>query len=215
MHRPKSLFGRASTKSGFGLGGPDAEPEDESLAGTDDTLEEEDLEHTGMGSLAGISIRRKSDGGGGPALPSASPASVAPSRQGEPRNIAEYWSQLRKGRRWPARTDIDSKLVGIKWRNSLIMVVGENGMPWRFETLMSDVLRGGGISLTSNEIDFNHLVMEWMLSIGRRAQEAGRPVEDTDVFPTKDGDTRYRAIAVPLGENDSQVTHILCHIVRI
>jgi hypothetical protein len=217
MNRPKSLFGRAPVKPEFGLDAAGDVPEDGPLVGDDGSvLDEEDLEHTGMGSLAGIPIRRQSDAIARPAMPSASPAGAGRAQHAEPRNISEYWSQLRRGRRWPAKSDIDTKLVGIKWKNSLIMVVGENGMPWRFEPLISDVLRGGGVSLTSNEIDFNHLVMEWMLAIGRSAQQAGKPVEDSDVFPTKDGDdVRYRAIAVPLGDDDSSVTHILCHISRV
>jgi len=75
-------------------------------------------------------------------------------------------------------------------------------------------MRGGGLSLTSNDIEFNHLVMEWMLSIGRAAQQAGGPVEDSDVFPSENGEVRYRVVAAPLGDDDSLVTHVLCHIMR-
>ena len=211
MIRPKSLFGRAPVKPEYGLGTAD-DAEDDPLPGHGESaFEEEDLEHKGMGSLAGIPIRRKGRGSAKPAMPSAGAGRPELS---EPRNISEYWSRLRKGRRWPAKSDIDTKLVGIKWKNCLIMVVGERGTPWRFEPVMAGVMRGGGLSLTSNDIEFNHLVMEWMLSIGRAAQQAGGPVEDSDVFPSENGEVRYRVVAAPLGDDDSLVTHVLCHIMR-
>ncbi|MDH3228384.1 MAG: hypothetical protein OEN55_01205 [Alphaproteobacteria bacterium] len=212
MIRPKSLFGRAPAKPEYGLGAPAGDTENDPLvADGERALEEEDLDHKGMGSLAGIPIRRDARGSAKPAM--ASTGAGRPELS-EPRNISEYWSRLRKGRRWPTRADIDTKLVGVKWKNCLIMVVGERGTPWRFEPVMSGVMRGGGLSLDGNDIDFNHLVMEWMLSIGRAAQQTGGPVEDTDVFPSDNGDVRYRAVAAPLGDDDTVVTHVLCHIMK-
>jgi hypothetical protein len=213
MIRPKSLFGRAPAKPAYGLGTePGASDEGPLSADDESALEEEDLEHKGMGSLSGIPIRRKAGGTAKPAMPATG---AGRPEQADPRNISEYWSRLRKGRRWPAKSDIDTKLVGIKWKNCLIMVVGERGTPWRFEPVMSGVMRGGGLSLSDNDIDFNHLVMEWMLSIGRAAQRTGGPVEDSDVFPSDDGEVRYRAVAAPLGDDDSVVTHVLCHIAKV
>ena len=173
---------------------------------------EDDLDLAGAGSLTGISIRRRNTGGG--AKPAVQPhASVSRPQESQPRNIVEFWSRLKKGRRWPRRGDIDTKQVGLHWPNSVLMRVGENGMPWQFESLISDVMRGGGQSYHTGEIEFgNSLVMEWILDLGRRAQRAGQPQEDADKFPTNAGDVRYRAMAVPLGENDSTVSHVLCHV---
>lgn len=216
MQRPKSLFGRTRAKPDYGPGADPEDPGYDSLNRDDKAaLAEEDLQHTGMGSLSGIPINRKNSGAARPAMVAASPAGSAHHQTTEPKNISEYWARLRKGRRWPASADIDTKLVGLTWKNSLIMVVGENGAPWRFEPLVSDVLRGGGQRLTGNEIEFNHLVMEWMLSIGRNAERLGRPVEESDIFPTEDGEVRYRVMAVPLGDDESKVTHILGHITRM
>ena len=100
----------------------------------------------------------------------------------------EFWSRLKKGRRWPARSDIDAKQIGMYWPNTVLMRVGENGLPWQFEPLVSDVMRGGGQSFHTGEIEFgNSLVMEWILGLGRRTQQAGQPQEDVDLFPTDDG----------------------------
>ncbi|UCH75968.1 MAG: hypothetical protein JSU82_09195 [Rhodospirillales bacterium] len=210
MQRPKSLFGRPPEKPAYGLGAGAGMPDEAQRADDMRGPEQEDLEHKGMGSLSGIPIHRKKRGAATPAAPSTS-AGPAPS---EPRNVSDYWSRLRKGRRWPAKSDIDTKFVSIRWRNCLIMVVGERGTPWRFEPLTPGVMRGGGLSLTDNDIDFNHLVMEWILSVGRTAQQSGSPVEDSDVFPTEQGEMRYRVVAAPLGDDDKTVTHILCQIAK-
>lgn len=212
MIRPKSLFGRPPDKPDYGLDDAVGATDEASPVDHDGAQAEEDLQHTGMGSLAGISIHRRTRGGAAPAMPAAAATAAA---HVDPRNISEYWSRLRKGRRWPAKADIDTKLVSIKWRNCLLMVVGERGTPWRFESLAPGVMRGGGLSLTDNDIDFNHLVMEWILALGRTAKEVGQPVENSDVFPGDDGEIRYRAVAVPLGDDDKSVTHVLCHIARI
>lgn len=211
MHRPKSLFGRPAAK-------PEAVPEESeegSLYGDEDAaLAGENLDHTGMGSLSGVSIRRQNQGAARPAPVTASSAGNRHETT-DPKNIAEYWARLRKGRRWPAKADIDTKLVGLAWKNSLIMVVGEGGAPWRFEPITVDIIRGDGRRLTGDDIEFNHLVMEWMLTIGRNAERSGRPVEESDLFPTEQGEIRYRVMAVPLGDDESKVTHILGHISKV
>ena len=51
--------------------------------------------------------------------------------------------------------------------------------------------------------------------MGRRSQRAGQPQEDADVFPTDGGDVRYRAMTVPLGEDDDSISHILCHVLKM
>lgn len=179
------------------------------------TEEEEDLQLEGMGSLAGVSIRRKNDTNA--AKPAVQPrATVARPEETAPRNIVEYWSRLKKGRRWPARTDIDVKQIGMYWPNSILMRVGENGLPWQFEPLTADVIRGGGQSFHTGEIEFgNSLVMEWILGMGRGAQQTGKPQEDADRFPTDSGEVRYRAMTVPLGADDDTVSHILCHVLKM
>lgn len=184
---------------------------------TDEGAEtESDLELPGTGSLTGISIRRKP--GGAMAKPAVQPTRATPgivrSEPIAPRNIAEYWARLRKGRRWPARGDIDAKQIGLYWPNTLLMRVGADGDPWRFESLISGIMRGGGQSFHNGEVEFNSMVMEWILAIGRDAERAGRPIEQIDTFPTAQGDMRYRAMAVPLGDSDAVVTHILCHVAK-
>lgn len=203
---------------------PDPEPDtfapDEEIAGPLYSEEGEesfdDLDLPDTASLTGISIRRKKNAVAKPSVQPTRPAAgIVRSEQTAPRNIAEYWERLRKGRRWPPRGDIDPKQIGLYWPNTLLMKVGVNGDPWRFESLISGIMRGGGQSFHNGEVEFNSMVMEWILSIGRSTQRAGKPVEDADSFPTAAGDIRYRAMAVPLGDNDAAVNYVLCHVAKV
>lgn len=179
--------------------------------GEEDTREE-NLDLEGMGSLTGISIRRKN--GNSVAKPAVQPRPRP--EETAPRNIVEFWSRLKKGRRWPARSDIDAKQIGMYWPNSVLMRVGENGLPWQFEPLMTDVMRGGGRGFHTGEIEFgNSLVMEWILNLGRGTHRTGQPQEDADIFPTDNGDVRYRAMTVPLGDDDDIISHVLCHVLKM
>jgi len=195
------------------------EPEDDfadALYGEEGEGALEDLDLPDTASLTGISIRRKKDAVAKPSVqPTRPTAGIVRSEQTAPRNIAEYWERLRKGRRWPQRGDVDAKQIGLHWPNTLLMKVGLNGDPWRFESLISGIMRGGGQSFHNGEIEFNSMVMEWILSIGRLTERAGKPYEDVDNFPTAAGDVRYRAMAVPLGDNESAVTYVLCHVAKI
>jgi hypothetical protein len=141
---------------------------------------------------------------------------VPKAEEAPPRNIVELWSRLKKGRRWPARADIDAKQIGMYWPNTVLMRVGENGLPWQFEPLAAELVRGSSQSFHTGEIEFgNSLVMEWILELGRRTQRFGQPQENSDIFPTGAGDVRYRAMTAPLGNDDNNITHVLCHVVKV
>lgn len=208
--------------SPFGSRAPDLEsekyrPEDDvadGLYGAEGEDEAGDLDLPDTGSLIDISIRRK-NAIAKPAVQPSRPASgIVRSERIAPRTIAEYWERQRKGRNWPRRDDIDAKQIGLYWPNTVLMRVGRNGDPWRFESLISGIMRGGGQSFHNGEIEFNSMVMEWILATGRTAERTGRPFEDIDSFPTAAGEVRYRAMVVPLGDDDSAVTHVLCHVTK-
>lgn len=217
--RPRNPFGsgpaRPVQEAPEELEGEELYSDDLFASRTDGLEVEEDPELPGMGSLASISIRRKKDADG--ARPAVQPRARVPKPQETaPRNIVEFWSRLKKGRRWPARADLDAKQLGMYWPDSVLMRVGEDGLPWQFEPLVSGLTRGSGKSLHTGQVEFgNSLVMEWILDLGRRTQRNRTPQESTDIFPTSTGDTRYRAMAVPLGEKDDTISHVLCHVARL
>ncbi len=205
-HNFRSRFGRPKP--------PAIEPEEPLFSGDAESADD-NLDLPDTASLTGISIRRKEGAIAKPAVQPAAPvAGIVRSEQAPPRDIVEYTNRLRKGRRWAARADIDAKQIALHWPNTLLMRVGLNGFPWRFESLISGVMRGGGQSFNNGDIEFNPMVMEWVLGIGRNTAAGGKAVEDTDVFPTAQGNVRYRALAVPLGETDAEATFVLCHVER-
>ncbi len=185
----------------------DAGPEE------DGELDEIDLELPGTGSLTGISIKRRDNVAGKamPAVQPANPAQGASQEQAPPRNIAEYWMRLRKGRRWPQRSEIDPKQIA-HWSNTMLMRVATGNEPWRFESLFADALRGAGQGFGNGDIEFTPMIMDWILKLGQRTEHNGAATEDSDSFPTKTGDKTYKGIAVPLGDDDTTVNYILCHI---
>jgi hypothetical protein len=216
--RPRNPFG-SSTKRPVQEAPEELEAEglygDEVYGGPGEAPADEDPELPGTGSLASISIHRKKDGA--VARPAAQPrASVPKAQETPPRNIVEFWSRMKKGRRWPGRAELDARQIGMYWPDSVLMRVGESGLPWQFEPLTSDLARGGAKSFHTGAVEFgNPLVMEWILDLGRRTQRVGQPQEEADQFPTREGDTRYRAMTVPLGDSDSSVSHVLCHVAKI
>ena len=218
-----NIFGRPPPiPAGGNLSPADADADDDLYADDagqeggdelDDEPDEEDLDLPGTGSLTGISIRRSNDPS--MARPAAQPAAPGSGGGREPapaRNIAEYWSRLRKARRWPARSDIDPKEVALQWPNTMLMKVGTGNDLWRFESLFADVMRGGGSGFGNGEIEFTPMIMDWILNLGRRAESDGTAIEDSDSFPTDRGNKHYKAIAVPLGDDDTTVNYVLCHV---
>lgn len=195
-----------------------AAPEDSAdpLYGEGHEAIEEELEVPDAAALTGISIRRKKDGIAKPAVQPTRPvAGIVRSEQLPPRDIAEYWARLRKSRSWPARGDMDPKQIALHWPNTVLIRVATADQPWRFEPLISGLMRGGGQSFHNGEIEFNSMVMDWILSIGRNVEKTRRVVEDADTFPTNAGNIRYRAMAVPLGDSDLAVNYVLCHVKRV
>lgn len=195
----------------------DAAPEDASDSPDSELGEaaDQELELPDAATLTGISIRRKKDGMAKPAVQPTGPvAGIVRSEQAPPRDVAEYWARLRKGRQWPSRGDIDPKQIGLHWPNTVLIRVGTAIQPWRFEPLISGLMRGGGQSFHNGEIEFNSMVMDWVLSIGKNVARTGRVVELADTFPVNSGNARYRAMAVPLGDSEAAVDYVLCHVKR-
>lgn len=173
-----------------------------------------DLELPDTASLSGISLKRSEEEG--MAKPAAAPEVPRPVEQLPPANLKEYWSRLRRGRRWPKKSDMDVKQIRLHWPNTVLMRCATDTLGWGFESLYSEVVRGGGQSFDSGEIEFTDpMVMEWLLSIGRNAQGNGTPVEDIDTFPTAKGERRYKATAVPVGDDETTVNYVLCHVQRL
>lgn len=194
-------------------GADDADDADDNAVGVDLDEGHPDLELPDTASLSGVSLKRSEEEG--MAKPASAPEVPRPVEQLPPANLKEYWSRLRRGRRWPKKSDMDVKQIRLHWPNTVLMRCATDTLGWGFESLYSEVVRGGGQSFDTGEIEFTDpMVMEWLLSIGRNAQDNGTPVEDADTFPTAKGERRYKATAVPVGDDETTVNYVLCHVER-
>jgi hypothetical protein len=168
--------------------------------------------------MAALSSARSNGGNGSHATASprvTPPAPVQPqARPAEaPRSsdLYGYWNRMKNGRRFPARGDFDANEIAENWPNSMLLTCEGQGSGISF----SKILRyGGHRSRPGEEFSFTSMITEWILSIGGEVARVGRPVQDNEVFVTPDGNHSYRIVALPLGDEQSRVDHVLCHLTR-
>ena len=61
-------------------------------------------------------------------------------------------------------------------------------------------------------VEYTPLLTEWLLTIGREVARLGKPLNDTESFPSYKGRVRYQLVGLPLGSGE--VEHVLCHVTR-
>lgn len=158
-----------------------------------------------------------------PAVQPPQPAPAAP-RVPEPQRPAElpvqagdiygYWTRVKNGRRFPSRSDFDAEQLAEHWPNSMLLTCAKaaGNSPVTF----SSVLRLGANrrSRPGEDLSFTSMITEWILSTGGEAARAGKPVQDTEVFPTPEGTHAYKIVALPLSDHQTHVDHVLCHLSR-
>ncbi len=132
----------------------------------------------------------------------------------QPTDLYGYWTRAKNGRRFPARGDFDAEQVAENWPNSMLLTCGAsvgNG-----NVNITQVLRlgAGRRSRPSEELNFTSMITEWMLTIGGEAARAGLPVQDSETFRTPEGTHAYKIVALPLGDQQTRVDHVLCHLTR-
>ena len=87
---------------------------------------------------------------------------------------------------------------------------------WQLETQFSGGIPGGsnGQPMSKGQnAECASMVTEWILSLGREVASLGKPLQDTEVFPTTGGEVRYNVIALPLSDNQNDIDHVLYHLV--
>ena len=141
---------------------------------------------------------------------------AAPGVPKRPQDIVRYWDQLRQGRRFPSRGDLDAAEIGRHWPNSMLVRRNRDSKGWQLETQFSGGLQGGsnGSAMSKGSgAECASMVTEWILSLGREVATLGKPLQDTEVFPTSLGEVRYNVIALPLSETQNEIDHVLYHLV--
>lgn len=143
------------------------------------------------------------------------PAPATDSAPKRPQDIVHYWDQLRQGRRFPARDDLDAAEIGRHWPNSMLVRHNRETKKWQLEKQFSGGLQGGSNGQTMSKgpgAECASMVTEWILSLCHDVAGLGKPLQDTEVFPTSLGEVRYNVIALPLSENQNDIDHVLYHL---
>jgi hypothetical protein len=133
-------------------------------------------------------------------------------RQGN--DFYSFWAQRKNGRRFPSYGDFDAKQIAELWPNTMLLSCGIIGAG---NVNFTQVMRLTGTPATAesaDEVNFTPMLTEWMLAIGREAASAGKPVQDIETFQNPGGASSYRIVALPLGNEETQVDHVLCNLAR-
>ena len=151
--------------------------------------------------------------------PAAAPqpqAPAGPAKPKRPQDIVHYWDQLRQGRKYPARSDLDALEIARSWPNSMLVRHNRDNKSWQLETQFAGGFQGGSNGQHTSKgsgAECASMVTEWILSLGREVAGLGKPLQDTEVFPTSQGEVRYNVIALPLSENQTEIDHVLYHLI--
>jgi len=148
-----------------------------------------------------------------PAAPQ--PATRAPGtgtarRGGE---IITYWTRLRGNRPYPAVSDLDPERIAADWPNSILFRCRAGSgalMPDMSFLPRQDGAKGP--SADDGKIQLSPMMLQWLVSLAEDAVRDQRPVEDVEFFPSAQRAIGYRAVALPLSDNSSEIDHVLCHV---
>ena len=170
---------------------------------------------------ADISARRSSEPHSRKGMASAGPEPVSQmGSNGEAQRateIAAYWTRLRGSRPYPAVSDLDPELIAAEWPNSILFRCrAGSGALMPDMSFLPPQHSGGGLGPRSDEatIQLSPLMLHWLVSLAEDAVRNQRPIEDTVAFPSVQKAIGYRAIALPLSNNRSEIDHVLCHVKR-
>jgi hypothetical protein len=133
-------------------------------------------------------------------------------RQGN--DFYSFWAQRKNGRRFPSYGDFDAKQIAELWPNTMLLSCGIIASGNVNFTQVMRLTGTPAASETADEVNFTPMLTEWMLAIGREAASAGKPVQDIETFQSNVGSSSYRIVALPLGNEETQVDHVLCNLAR-
>lgn len=129
--------------------------------------------------------------------------------------IIAYWKRLRGSRPYPAVSDLDPKLIAADWPNSILFRCrAGSGALMPDMSFLPQQASGSSLGSGANDgkIQLSPMMLQWLVSLAEDALRNQRPVEDTEAFPSAQRAIGYRAVALPLGDNRSEIDHVLCHV---
>lgn len=157
-----------------------------------------------------------------PAKQALDPAALRPATRAPGNGLARrggeitaYWTRLRGSRPYPAVADLDPGRIAADWPNSILFRCRAGS-----GALMPDMSflprQGGGQgpSADDGKIQLSPMMLQWLVSLAEDAVRNRRPVEEVESFPSAERAIAYRAVALPLSDNRSEIDHVLCHVKR-
>ena len=146
--------------------------------------------------------------------PVAQPESPKWSPPPKPADIVRYWTLARRGRRLPALSDLDVDEIARNWPDSLLLryVAESHHLELERSLVRRPSVEPGQADEPERKIDYTPDVIDWVVHQGLIVTKDGNPVRATEEFDAEDGIARYRVVALPLGENGTDIDHILCHL---
>ena len=131
--------------------------------------------------------------------------------------ILGYWQERQSGRDFPAWSDLDPEEILARWPDSVLLSCDPHRPVPKLEASFAEALRSAkrrkaeGLEPT---VEYTPLLTEWLLTIGRAVARLGKPLNDSEFFPSFRGRVGYRVVGLPLGTAATGVEHVLCHVTR-
>ena len=137
-----------------------------------------------------------------------------------PKDILEYWMQIRDGRRYPSWSALNPDVIGANWPNCVLIHINKEVGRLQVKYEFTNAIRKAATELVPEEailghIEFTPMVIDWILAQSRSVAANGKPCHDTEYFPSLTGEDPLRVIALPLSDNSRSVDHVLCYLQKL
>lgn len=131
------------------------------------------------------------------------------------RRLYEYWAAKKRGRRFPARVDIDPLDFGYVLGHVMLLDVLRDPLRFRYRVHGTEMVRRAGYDLTGKFLD-DLPITEYRQYVQERCVGLVRDCEPLLVYfnRTLDGRTRhYEALWLPFSEDGENVSMLLCALI--
>ncbi len=137
--------------------------------------------------------------------------------------VLARWYRLRNGCRFPAWSELEQCLHATNWPDSIVIDYRGKDDALALETMDSEIsgasderlVRESSESMSKTRINLSSTMLQWVRAVAGEAVRVGRPLADTEAFPSSTGDLRYRAFALPFTSHQTDCYRVICHLHRV
>lgn len=132
--------------------------------------------------------------------------------------LVDYWTRLRGSRPIPTISDLETREIEANWPDSILLRcrAGSDALQpeQTFRGLSNPEPSWPPSGEEADGVELSPLMLQWLLSLAQEVVSDGVPVQDGEAFPGKLRAIRYHGVALPFGEDQSKIDHVLCHVRR-